>query len=98
DLFGLELDKLQNQYETVERSRQDGGPQQQSAQLDAAMEKLKELARRQQQENERLRREAQAQRSQMRGGGGAGDQRSLADETEETARQLERLAREQSRP
>src|SRR5690606_1874799 len=34
DLFGLELDKLQNQYETAERSRQGGGPQQQNAQLD----------------------------------------------------------------
>ncbi len=90
DLFELELDKLQNQYETVQRSQQ----QQADDQLDETMERLKELARRQQQEVERQRRAAQNQRG---GGGGAG-QRQLAEETEETARQLERLARETSNP
>ncbi len=92
DLFELELDKLRNQYETVERG------QQQSAdnEVDEALQRLQELARRQQQENERLKR--QANRLQSQGGGGGGGQSDLADETEELARKLERLAREQSIP
>ena len=49
DLFELELDKLQNQYETVQRGEQ----QQADEQVDELMERLKELARRQQQELER---------------------------------------------
>ncbi len=88
DLFELELDKLKNQYETVERSQQ----QQADNQLDETLERLKELARRQQQEAERQRRRAAAQQN---GGGGGGDsQRALADEAEEAARELARLARE----
>ena len=87
DLFELELDKLKNQYETLQR----GERQQASEQLDGALEKLKELARRQQQAAERQRRQA----SQPGGGGTtARGQRQLAEETEEAARQLERLARE----
>ncbi len=88
DLFELELDKLKNQYETVQRGQQ----QQQDNQLDETLERLKELARRQQQEAERQRRRAAA--GQQGGGGGGDSQRALADETEEAARQLERLARE----
>jgi hypothetical protein len=99
DLFELERDKLRNQYEAVERGRQE---QQQQAdnQVDEALERLKQLASRQQQENERLRRKAdslRAQPSNTQGGGGSG-QRQLAQQAEETARQLERLAREQSSP
>jgi len=88
DLFELELDKLQNQYETVRRGQQ----QQADAQVDEVMEQLQELARRQEQEAERQRRRAQAG---AQGAAGAGQsQRNLADETEEAARQLQRLARE----
>ncbi|MDH3457463.1 MAG: hypothetical protein OER90_11560 [Gemmatimonadota bacterium] len=90
DLFDLELDKLRNQYESVDR----GERQQTGQEVDELLEKLRELARRQQQENERMRAQAQSQA----GGGGGGAQRRLAEEAEEAARQLERLAREQSRP
>ncbi len=92
DLFELELDKLRNQYETVER----GAQQSADNEVDEALQRLQELARRQQQENERLKR--QASRLQSQGGGGGGGQRDLAEETEDLARKLERLAREQSIP
>jgi hypothetical protein len=92
DLFDLELDKLRNQYETVERGRREAG----NAELDAVMEKLRELAQRQQQENERLR--AWAERSGTASSDPRAGQRRLAQEAEELARRLERLAREQSRP
>jgi hypothetical protein len=92
DLFELELDKLRNQYETVER----GAQQSADNEVDEALQRLQELARRQQQENERLKR--QANRLQPPGGGGGTGQRDLAEETEELARKLERLAREQSIP
>lgn len=88
DLFELELDKLKNQYETVQR----GERRQASEQVDELLEKLKELARRQQQEAERQRRRAEAR--QGSGGGGGRSQRQLAEDTEEVARQLQRLARE----
>ena len=54
DLFELELDKLRNQYETVQRGQQQGLDNQ----VDEALQRLQELARRQQQENERLKRQA----------------------------------------
>ncbi len=92
DLFDLELDKLRNQYERVERGRRQEG----NAELDALMEKLRELARRQEQENERLR--AWAERSGAASGDPRAGQRRLAREAEDLARRLERLAREQSRP
>jgi hypothetical protein len=88
DLFELELDRLQNQYETVQR----GERQQADEAVDGLMERLKELARRQQQELERQRARADARQGGQ--GGSAGEaQRSLADETEETARQLAELSR-----
>jgi len=87
-LFELELDRLRNQYEGVERGRREETGQA----VDEALEKLRELARRQQQENERLR--AQAQGSA--GAAAAGSQRRLAEQAEELARQLERLSREQN--
>jgi hypothetical protein len=90
DLFELELDKLRNQYETVER----GAQQSADNEVDEALQRLQELARRQQQENERMKR--QASRLQSQGGGGGGGQRDLAEQTEELARKLERLARERS--
>lgn len=90
ELFELDLDRLRNQYESVER----GQRQQSQQQADEALEKLRELARRQQQENERRR--ARAMRD-PNGGGGAG-QRRLAQEAEELGRRLERLSRERSNP
>jgi hypothetical protein len=93
DLFELELDKLRNQYETVER----GERQSTNNEVDEALQRLQELARRQQQENERMKRQANRLQNQM-GGGGGGSQKDLAEQTEELARKLERLAREQSLP
>ncbi|MEN8376768.1 MAG: DUF4175 family protein, partial [Gemmatimonadota bacterium] len=93
DLFELELDKLKNQYETVQRGQEEQAQQQ----VDEALEKLRQLARRQEQQAERRRREA-AQQQAGGGGGGGEQQRDLAEETEEAARQLERLARERRSP
>jgi hypothetical protein len=93
DLFELELDKLKNQYETVQR----GAERQADNQVDEALERLRELARRQEQEIERQRQLAGRAPNQG-GGGGRGSQQDLARQTEELARQLERLAREQSSP
>ena len=90
DLFQLELDRMRNQYERVERGRQE----EIDNSIDETLQKLQELARRQQQENERLR--ARAGRNQS--GGTSGGQRQLAEEAEELARRLERLARERSLP
>ena len=89
DLFELELDKLKNQYETVQR----GERRQAGDQLDETLEALKELARRQQQQAERQRRAA-AQQGGATGGASDRAQRELADETEAAARRLERLARD----
>ena len=91
DLFELELDKLQNQYEAVQRGQQQAADDT----VDELMERLRELARRQEREAERQRRRARGQQSAQ--GGGAG-QRALAEEAEEAARRLERLAREMSSP
>ena len=90
DLFELDADKLRNQYETVDR-----GSQQQQAdnRVDETAEKLKQLASRLQQENERLKNGMRGQPGQQSGSGGA-SQRQLADEAEQMARQLERLVRE----
>jgi hypothetical protein len=91
DLFDLELDKMRNQYEQVQRGQQE----QVDEDLDEITQKLRELARRQQQENERMR----ARQQNLSQAGGSGEsQRRLAEEAEELARQLERLSREQSRP
>ena len=90
DLFELELDQLQNQYETVQR----GEREQANEQVDQLLEKLNELARRQQQEAERQRARGQQGSASAGGGSSARSQRELADEAEETARQLQRLARE----
>jgi hypothetical protein len=91
DLFQLEMDKLRNQYETFQRSRQEGTENA----VDEMLERLKELARRQEQEAERQR---QLRGSRQAGGSGAAArQRALAEETEAAARQLERLSREEGR-
>jgi hypothetical protein len=88
-LFELELDKMKNQYETVQRAQQQQAEQQKSE----AERRLEELARRQQQALEEQRRRAQ----QAANGGGGGNQRQqqeLIDETRKAARELERLSRE----
>ncbi len=92
DLFELETDRLQNQYESMPR---DQGTEAERN-LDETAERLRRLAARQQQENERMSRMADAlrNRSSQGGGGGSNAQRQLADETADAARQLERLARE----
>jgi molybdenum-dependent DNA-binding transcriptional regulator ModE len=92
DLFELELDKLKNQYETVQR----GQEREADNQVDEAVERLRELARRQEQEIERMRQLAGRLPNQGGGGGRGGSQQELARQTEELARRLERLAREQS--
>jgi hypothetical protein len=85
------MDKLRNQYETFQRSQQQTGDNK----VDEMLERLKELARRQEQEAERQR---QAGGAQPQGSSAAGArQRQLADDTEEAARQLERLSREEGR-
>src|SRR5689334_12638084 len=87
DLFELELDKLANHYEMQQRAEQQQGDQQ----IDQLVEKLKELARRQQQELERQRRMAQSGQS---GSGNSSDaQRQLAEQVEQMKRQLQQLTR-----
>ncbi len=94
DLFDLEREGIPNQYEQVQRSQQE----QSERQVDETLERLRELARRQQQEAERQQQASRGQQPQQGGGGTGSAQRRLADEAEEAARQLERLAREQSNP
>jgi hypothetical protein len=93
DLFELELDKLQDQYETVDRGGQ-SPTDPEAGSVDETAERLEELARRQLQEAERQRREA----ASGRGTAGGDAQRQLAEQVEEEARRLERLSREQQRP
>lgn len=84
------MDKLRHQYETVQH-----GQQQSSAEvIDETLERLRELAHRQQREVERqLRRLDQSSNK-----GSNAQQLALADELEEMARQLERLSRTQPNP
>ena len=91
DLFEMELDKVANQYETAQRAEQQNTDQK----VDELMEKLRELARRQEQEAERQRQRALA--GQQGGGGGNSQQRALAEQVEEAARRLEQLSREENR-
>jgi hypothetical protein len=93
ELFKIELDKMANQYETNQRSMQQSADQQ----IDELAEKLKELARRQEQELQRQR-QMQAGGQNSRDARGSELQRQLAQQAEEAARQLERLSREQNRP
>ena len=94
DLFELQRERMRNQYETLQRAETDE-QQQQNEQVDATAERLRQLAARQQQENERARRKADSLARVGASGANAGDaQRRLAQETEQAARQLERLARE----
>ncbi|MFH1572804.1 MAG: hypothetical protein ABIG68_02410, partial [Acidobacteriota bacterium] len=95
DLFELELNKLKNQYETVQR----GETRQRDQELDEAAERLKELAQRQQQLNERMRNLGQRPgASSTASGAGSESQRRLMDEAEDLARRLQRLSRERNSP
>jgi hypothetical protein len=95
DLFELENDRVQNQYEGVQRGREEQARQE----MDEVMERLKELASRQQQENERMLREAEKMRQPGGGAsGGSNSQRRLAQEVDSLTRRLERLSREQPSP
>ena len=86
DLVDLELDRTKNQYETMQQNQQFAREQK----LDEALEKLKELARRQEQLAERKRRQS-GQSSAMNNR----SQLLLLQEADELARQLERLSRHQ---
>src|SRR6185295_17361497 len=92
DLFELQLDKMKNQYETVNRQQQ----QQASQQQDELARRLAELARRQQQQVE------QRMRQQQQGGGGGGgsqrQQQEMIEEAQKLARELERLSRDRRDP
>jgi len=90
DLYELDLDKLRNQYEAL----QSGAQEQRDDQVDEALSRLQELARRQEQENERARQRGSRAQNQGGGGGGGSSQRQLAEEAEELGRKLERLTRE----
>src|SRR5690242_7807776 len=96
DLFELNREKLRNQYESVQRGREQ--QQQADQQVDETAERLKRLAARLQQENERGQRKADSLSQQMGASGSSGGaaQRQMAQEAEEAARQLERLAREKA--
>lgn len=91
DLFELQLDKMKNQYETLEREQRAERDQQQ----DEIARRLQELARRQQQQIE------QQMRSRSQGGGGGGSQRQqqqIIEELRRAARELERLSRDRRDP
>src|SRR5436190_3427644 len=90
-LFEWKLDKMKNQYETVQRQQQQQAQQQKSE----AERKLEELARRQEQALEEQRRRMQGARNQSgSSGGNQRQQQELIDETRKAARELERLSRE----
>jgi hypothetical protein len=93
ELFDQELNQMASRYETANQASEQANDRE----IDELLEKLKELARRQEQEAERQRR--RALEGQLAGGGNSGaQQRALADQIEEAARRLERLAREEQRP
>ena len=90
NLFKLEMDKIRNQYETLQRGQQ----QSEAEQIDETLDRLRELARRQQQEVEqRMRRQDQAFNNPS-----SEKELALARELEAMARQLERLSRKQQNP
>src|SRR6185503_16763208 len=72
DLFELELDKLANQYEMKQQAEQQASDKK----IDELADKLKELARRQQQEAERQARLSQAGAQPQQSGGGGGGSNS----------------------
>jgi hypothetical protein len=83
-MFDLELDTTKNQYETGQQSEAERASAQQKA-IDDAFERLKELARRQQ--------ELAQQRNQQQAFEQRWQQEQLRREAEEMRRQMEQLAR-----
>ena len=92
EIFEQELEKMASQYETANQAQQQSGDRE----VDELLEKLKELARRQEQEAARQRLRALDQGGSS--SGNSAQQRALAEQAEEAARRLERLAREDNRP
>jgi hypothetical protein len=90
DELDLDSSEMRNQYESVRRGQQEQVDQE----IDETLERLKELARRQEQEAERQRRMGEGAGSSASGE----RQRAMADEAEEAARQLERLSRDSGSP
>jgi len=90
DLVDLELDKTKNQYETLQQSEEEKADKA----LDEALEKLKELAKRQEQEVERERRKGIAGSSSS----GRSSAQQTAEELERIARELARLSRRKDQP
>ncbi len=94
-LFELELDKLKNQYETVQRQQRQQAEQAKSE----AERKLEELARRQERALEdQRRRQEQGPLNGSSSGGNQRQQQELIDEARQAARELERLSRERRNP
>ena len=91
EIFEQELQRMANRYETATQAQR----QNSDRQVDELLEKLRELARRQEQEAARQRLRALEQGG---AGSGAAQQRALAEQAEEAARRLERLAREENQP
>jgi hypothetical protein len=88
-LFELELDKMKNQYETVQRAQRQQAEQAKTE----AERRLEELARRHEQALEEQRRRM-GQSANSSGGGNQRQQQELIEETRRAARELERLSRE----
>src|SRR5258705_1514583 len=87
-LFELELDKMKNQYETVQRAQQ----QQAGHQKSEAERRVAEIARRQQQALDEQRRRQQGQPANGSSSANQRQQQELIDETRKSARELERLS------
>ncbi|HEY6248219.1 MAG TPA: DUF4175 family protein [Pyrinomonadaceae bacterium] len=92
-LFELELDKMKNQYETVQRAQQQQAQQEKSD----AERRLEELARRQQQALDEQRRRM-GQSANGSSGSNQRQQEEMIDEARKAARELEKLSRERRDP
>ena len=90
DLMELELDKMKNQYETLNREQRQ---RQEQAKSDAER-RLEELARRQERALEEQRRRQQGQPQNGGGSGSQREQQEMVEEARRAARELERLSRE----
>jgi hypothetical protein len=91
DLMELELDKMKNQYETLNREQRQRAEQAKSE----AERRLEELARRQERAlEEQRRRQGQPRNSGGGGGGSERQQQEMVEEARKAARELERLSRE----
>src|SRR5215207_7371963 len=94
DLMELELDKMKNQYETLNREQRQRAEQAKSE----TERRLEELARRQERAlEEQRRRQGQQGQARNSGGGGERQQQEMVEEARKArkaARELERLSRE----